>query len=216
MFQFPTAPTSDRRRTPAAGGLRRAVRVRGYTLLELLIVVAVLGIAGAMVIPAMAQTGVLRIQAAVRTLVSDITFMQADAMAFQSRRVLVFGRVARFDGATQTWQTAAGQGYTIYAPPPGAATLDLQNDVMIDPSDARGVRPLSRDFTDERYGGATVTNAAFNGGAQLIFDELGGPVRALTGDDPGTSGSVEVDGPNARFLVAVEAYTGRVTVTRTQ
>ena len=106
----------------STGFVHRRAR-RAYTLVEILIVVAVLGIAGALVIPSMSQTGVLRIQAAVRTLVADMTFMQADAMAFQSRRVMVFGRVARFDPDAATWQVVNGDGYTVYAPP-AAPVLD--------------------------------------------------------------------------------------------
>ena len=56
---------------------------RAFTLIELLIVVVLLGIAGMLVVPAMGSVGVLRIQAAVRTLVSDLTFAQGDAIAQQ-------------------------------------------------------------------------------------------------------------------------------------
>ncbi len=192
-----------------------SLRPRGYTLVEILIVVVILGIAGAMVIPSMAQTGVLRIQASVRTLVSDITFAQADAMAFQSRRVVSFGRVARWDG--DSWEIVAGNGYTLYAPPPGAAAVDYVNDFIVDPAATSGSqpdRPYSRDFSENRFAGAVISNIDFNGGNDLIFDELGGPVRLLQGDDPGVSGTLEISGPNARFSVSVEAYTGRVTVTR--
>lgn len=189
---------------------------RAYTLIELLLAIAILGIAGALVIPSMTQTGVLRVQAAVRTMVADLTFAQSDAMAFQARRVIVFGRIARFDPDAGAWVVAAGNGYTVYAPPVGSSAIDLQNDVMIDPDDRRRERPLSRDFGGRDYGGATVANASFNGGTQLIFDELGGPVRQLAGDDPGDTGSVEVASPDGTFRIDVEAFTGRVTVTRTQ
>src|SRR5688572_202575 len=63
---------------------------RAYTLVEMLVVVAILGIAGALVIPSMGQAGVLRIHAAVRTLVSDLTFVQTDALAYQQRRAVIF------------------------------------------------------------------------------------------------------------------------------
>lgn len=69
----------------------------GYTLIELVITLALLGIAGTMVIPAMTQSGVLRTQAAVRTIVADITFLQGDALAYQERRAIWFNRYAEID-----------------------------------------------------------------------------------------------------------------------
>jgi len=197
--------------------LRRVQQVaaslhRGYTLVELLIVVAVLGLAGALVVPSMTQTHVLRIQAAVRTSVADITFMQSDALAYQSRRIMVFGQVARKNPSTDEWEVAPGNGYTIYAPAPGASSIDLQNDVLWDPFNPD--RPLTRDFTQDRFGGAEIMNTSFSVQDQLIFDELGGPVTSLTGDTPAPTGSFEIHGPNSTFEVMIEAYTGRVTVSK--
>lgn len=187
---------------------------RAYTLIELLLIVTLLGIAGALVIPSMSSSSVLRIQATVRTLVSDMTFMQADAMAYQSRRIMVFGQVAQWNAASSTWEIVEGNGYTVYAVPTGVTVLDLNSMWMDDPSDS--TRPFSRDFNDTKYGGGRIANPAFNGDERLIFDELGGPVAAIDSDDPGMSGTVEIVGEDRRFLVTVEAYTGRVTVARTE
>lgn len=201
-------------RPPMVHHAECALRSRGYTLVELLIVVAVLGLAGALVVPSMTQTHVLRIQAAVRTAVADITFMQSDALAYQSRRVMVFGRVARQNASTGEWETVPGNGYTIYGPPAGASSIDLQNDLVWDPFDPD--EPLSRDFTQDRFGGAEIMNTSFSVQDQLIFDELGGPVTSLTGDTPAPTGAFEIHGPNSTFEVTIEAYTGRVTVLKTE
>ncbi|QKK08326.1 MAG: prepilin-type N-terminal cleavage/methylation domain-containing protein [Planctomycetota bacterium] len=57
-----------------------SVGTRGaYTLVELLLVILIMGIAGALVIPQTSQAHVLRIHAAVRTLVADISYAQTDA-----------------------------------------------------------------------------------------------------------------------------------------
>lgn len=63
---------------------------RAYTLIEVLVTVVILGIAGAVVVPSMSGAGILRIQAGVRTVVADITFAQMDALAYQEARGIVF------------------------------------------------------------------------------------------------------------------------------
>jgi len=188
-------------------------RASGYTLIELLIVVVVMGIAGAMVIPSMSRAGVLRIHAAVRSIVADLTFAQSDAAAFQQRRVVYFGQVASWDDAASAWTVAPGNGYTLYAPPAGAANVDLVNDIMFDPFKAN--EAFTTSFDASKYGGAQIANASFNGTPMVIFDELGGTGLNLTSDAPGVGGSVQVVGPLSTFTISVDAFTGRVTVTKT-
>lgn len=198
-------------RTPTSASNRRPRAARAFTLIEILIVVVLLGIAGSLVIPAMAEVTVLRIQSSLRAVVADLTFAQSDAMAAQARRVVIFGKVARYNDATLAWDIVDGNGYTVFAPPPGAASVSLAFDAMPDPSKG-GLQPLSRDFDTSEFGGVTLQNVNVNGADALIFDELGGPVLNLTGDEPGAGGSIEIAGPNATFLITIEPYTGRIAV----
>lgn len=188
----------------------------GYTLIELVITLALLGIAGTMVIPAMTQSGVLRTQAAVRTIVADITFLQGDALAYQERRAIWFGRYAENDAGNYTY--GEGNGYVLAEV--NGPVLDLATDAMPDPDFPEA--PLFRDFGAidrnrtawNKYGGVTIENVNFNGGDMLIFDELGGPVENLTGPEAGNGGSLEVRGDLAAFRINVAPFTGRVTVER--
>ena len=187
---------------------------RGITLIEILIVVTLLGIAGALVIPSMAQVGVLRIQSALRTVVSDLTYAQSDAMAAQSRRAVIFGVVLVQDPNTLVWNPSPTnqEGYTVFAPPPGAAAIDINLDWLPDPENPG--RPFTRDLTGPNFGGATIQSADFNGNPILYFDELGGPVQNLTDDDPGAGGRVRLVSPEFTYDINVEPYTGRITVVR--
>lgn len=184
----------------------------GFTLVEVLVTVAVLSIATVLVIPSMNSTGVLRIQSAVRQTVADITFAQSDAMAYQSRRAIWFGRVP-VDPYSTPWEFTEGNGYTLAEI--NGPLLDLNSHAMFHPDDRVG--PYSRDFDHERYGGARISSSSFDGDQLLIFDALGGPVQGLTSEEPSEGGFVEIrGGANDEFIfrINVSPMTGRIAVER--
>lgn len=161
---------------------------RGYTLVEILIVVTVLGIAGALVVPAMGGTGVLRVQAAVRTIVADLTEAQSDALAYQQPRAVVFD----LDG-----------GRYLVTRVPGA-TIDPETDTILERVINHG----------NQFGDATITATSFETENVLIFDEMGGPIARPGETTPAGTGTITVTGSAQTFVISVEAYTGRVTVRR--
>jgi prepilin-type N-terminal cleavage/methylation domain-containing protein len=161
---------------------------RGYTLVELLIVVAILGIACALVIPQLGSTDVLRIQAAVRTIVADINLAQSDALARQEARALVF------DVENNRYSLVAVPGSTIEPATDLLQAVDLNNSV--------------------KFYGAKLESAAFDGDEVLLFDEMGGPITTPGASTPSAGGNVVISGSGSTFRITVEAYTGRVTVNR--
>ncbi len=168
---------------------------RGYTLIEILIVITVMGIAAALVIPSLGQTHVLRVQAAVRTIISDITYAQYDALAYQSGRAVVF------DAGTNSYSLLEVTGLT----------LDPANDTLYSPSGPGQQFIVMLD--DPRYGGAVIQNVNFDGDSTLIFDEIGGPVTAPGSDVLSSGGSLEVAGPTSTWRIDIAAFSGKVTVT---
>lgn len=167
---------------------RIASRRRAYTLVELLVVVAILGLAASVVGPAMGGVGVLRVQAAVRTIVADITEAQSDALASQRGRAIVF------HPDENRWDVVEVNG----------AVLDPVLDLI------RSGAIRGADFGDSK-----LVSADFDGDAVLIFDEMGAPVTTPGGDTPGANGVIKVTGSAQEFTITVEAYTGRVSVKRT-
>jgi len=159
-----------------------------------LVLVTILGIAAALVVPSMGQTHVLRVQAAVRSVVADITFAQSDALAYQR------GRAVMFDQDTNSYTLVEVTG----------SSLDPVNDALYDPTGPMQRYIVSLD--DPRFGGARIENASFDGDSNLIFDEMGGPVSAPGSDTLSAGGLVEIVGPDTRWRINIAAFSGRVTV----
>lgn len=167
-----------------------------YTLVEILVVVTVLGIAAMMVIPQMSSAHVLRVQAAVRSIVADITLAQSDALAMQESRAIVFD----VEQNRYTLVEVVGD------------VVDADANAMFD-SAGPGQR-FVRDFDESEWGGARITAADFDGDNILIFDELGSPIQEAGDTTPGLGGTITITGSGSVFTVSIDAYTGRVTVSR--
>jgi hypothetical protein len=188
-------------------GSTRRRRWTGYTLIELLIVCAVLGISGALLIPHMGNRDAMMAQSAVRLIISDLCFAQSDALAHQQMR-----RVHFYED---------GSGYSISRIEDGAALA-----IQFDPATADYVQdPLAAGGTlgeyivnfnsDDRFRGVSITAVEIDGddmsnGASLHFDELGGTVSA--GGIPGTGGFIEVRTATDGYRITISPFTGKLTV----
>ena len=179
-------------------------RPRAYTLIELIMVVALLGIAAAILGPQLINLGRLEASSAVRRLVADITFAQSEALAAQS-----FTRIHFYDD---------GRGYCLlnvtesdFDQPFDSDTADY----VPDPSGlVRGLGHYIVDYSrDDRFESVTVSELALDdGGRSLTFDSLGGTVES-----PGTpagEGRIVLTGEEAEYEVTVAPVTGKVSVLR--
>ncbi|MFN0133562.1 MAG: Tfp pilus assembly protein FimT/FimU [Phycisphaerales bacterium] len=167
----------------------RGAHRKAYTLIEVLIVVTLLGIASAVVIPSIGSSDALKIQSAVRAIVADINAAQSDALATQRGRAIVF------DTANNKYQIIEVNG----------AVLDPVNDLIREVRLVQGTNGLT----------GTIAAADFGGTNTLVFDELGGPVTGPGSSTPSAGGTITLSGFGSTFVLTVEAYTGRATVQRT-
>jgi general secretion pathway protein H len=161
-------------------------KTRAYTLIELLIVIMVLGIASAVLIPSLGSTGVLRVQAAVRQIVADITVAQSEALAYQRGRAIIF------DVETNSYKVVEVRSGEIDPDANLLSTVELS---------AASV-----------YGDAKIVSASFDGDTTLIFDEIGAPTLSPGQSQPTATGVLTVEGSGNRFRIEIDGYTGRVIV----
>lgn len=131
---------------------------RGYTLIEVLVVVTIVGIVGAIVVPQMVRPGALQIQAAARALISDLLVAQNEAIAQQSpRRVVV-------DVEQNLYRVADSGNTTI------AASWQSGSQYLVDFGN------------DQRFQGVRLDAADIDGESFVEFDELGAPRNGGTID----------------------------------
>lgn len=156
-----------------------------FSLAEMLIVVVIISIAAAILAPSLSSADPLRVQGAVRTIVSDIAVAQSDAIAMQKKRGI------RFTGTTQesSYSMSSVTGDEFDIGNPNAITVRLD-----------GAR-----FGHSRFGTNTFASST------LVFDELGSPINIADGAAAGTQ-YIDVVGPRQTYRITVEAFTGRCTV----
>lgn len=74
---------------------------RGFTLVEILVVVMILGIASAVIVPQLGSRDDLRVKAAARVLMSDLIYAQNMAISEQKTHYVIFSTAGKFYGIAE-------------------------------------------------------------------------------------------------------------------
>jgi prepilin-type N-terminal cleavage/methylation domain-containing protein len=167
----------------------------GFTLVEILCVVLILGIAAAMIAPQIGTQGDVRAAAASRVLMADLMYAQNRAITTQAYHYLIY--------------SPATQSYTLYYLSSGALTPVQQPVTLQNYTTTLNTGELS----DCSISGFNI--GACNG---IVFDELGSPhaydttVTSPTSLGVGaalsTAGTIEIQSGSQTVTVTVEPYTG--------
>jgi len=183
---------------------------RAYTLIELMIVIVVLGLSGALLVPHLAYKDGLSTQAVVRMIISDMNFAQSDALANQEFRRVHF--------------YADGSGYCIFRvteatfnDPFNALTADYIDDPLgvVRGPNALGAFYIVNFAAKSRFEDISINSVDFDGGNRHItYDALGGTVTA--GNAPGIGGRIQIQAEDMIYEIAFSPFTGKMTVARIQ
>lgn len=178
---------------------------RGFTLAELLLVVAVLAVTAALIVPSSEPIRLYQLDAAVREIVQALRFAQADAIRTNSPRAVYFDIAGNSMAVSRLDMTVK---------PP---TADLVN-LILHPVDKKTyVAMFSR---MNKTNGVKLISAVFPTGtannSRLVFSADGSPCDVV-GPNAGdvkplnNVGQVQVASGTAQRVVSIDPATGRVT-----
>jgi len=170
---------------------------RGFTLVEILVVVLILAIAAAIVVPAIGTAADSQVTGAASLVANDLRAARSLALTSQVPHSLVF----RSDrGAYKIVEDYGGGAYA------SAEAVD---------------HPVRRGEAYEvifsragRMDNVAVNSVSFDGGTYVTFDAQGEPLNGA-GEALAAAGTVAIQAGECSMTVSVEALTGRVTVART-
>ncbi len=161
---------------------------RGFTFVELVVVITILGILAWIAFPNFSGYSDIKLDAAARRVAADLRYAQNRAMGKRMIHGLLF-------------EPSAAR-YTVFAP--DAATP------VLDPGDRN--RPLVIDFdTKAEYQGVAISSATFGSTSGVTFDYFGVP-RDTSGTDLAATGRVVLTYQGQADTIEVAPGTGKVSV----
>lgn len=177
---------------------------RAFTLVEILVVLVILGIAAAMIVPQMGTRDDLRAAAAARMLMADLIYAQNRAIATQQKHFVIFDTTS----ATKNYLLRRATQMT-----PSITLVDVQHPIT---KDTYLVKFGAKGSSMEYIGLGTVSIEGFK---TVVFDELGVPsyydpaspntITPLSTTDGST---IQVTSGTFTLTVKVQPYTGEITV----
>jgi type II secretion system protein H len=171
-------------------------RRQGFTLIEILVVVVIIGIAAAIIVPQLGTRDDMKASSAARVIMADLIYAQNLSITQQNYHYVAV------DVANRRYQVQNSTLATITHP-----VYKTTYRVQFGAGGTNG-------FTD-----LTLVAASFTGQSGIVystmgFDELGSPlVHTGAGTEPMTAGSIIIQAGNYRLRIDIEPFTGQITVT---
>ena len=165
-------------------------RKQGFTLVEIIIVVVILGVAALLAIPAASNAADMQARAAANRIAADLDYAKGLAITHQSRYSVVF------DVSGESYEIQDELGSPVENP------LNPGSNFVVDFS------------TDSRLKQVDVVSADFDSDIEcaITFDYLGSPYSGKDTSTPLNSGRITLQADDFTLTVEVEPVTGYVTI----
>jgi prepilin-type N-terminal cleavage/methylation domain-containing protein len=172
---------------------------KGFTLIEIIVVVVILSIAAMMAIPVVSNAADIQVRAAANRIAADLDYTKGMAITHQKRYAIIFSESGE---SYEIRVEPFGSGDVIDHPVnPGSFVVDFGSTGDLDRVDID-----SADFDS----GTSVSNA-------ITFDYLGSPYSGTSGTSllTGLITLQDKQSGNFKLYVKIEPVTGYVTITDT-
>ena len=167
-----------------------------FTLVEILVVVIILGIAGAIIVPSIGSRDDLKAAAAARVIMADLIYTQNLAITNQGNRFVAFDTAAQKYSVTDS-------GAVVVSHPVNHVPY-VQKFGGTSQADLPDLKLVSTNFV------------GISGVAQktIGFDELGTPLTCSTAGvtETLTTGTMTIQAGKYKLKVDIEPYTGQISV----
>jgi type II secretion system protein H len=172
--------------------VRRAAA--GFTLIEILVVVVILGIISAIIVPQINSRDDLKASSAARALTADLIYAQNLAI---TRQQMIY---VKFDAAAETYKVVDSV----------SPENVLTHPVLLSPF----LVSLGANATTPQLRTVMIGTASFDGQPIIGFDEMGVPysVTPAGAASAMTAGSVGLTCGSMTMTVTIEPYTGSITI----
>ena len=165
---------------------------RGFTLVEIIIVVVILGIAALMAVPMVSSAADMQVRSAANRIAADLDYAKGMAITHQQSYSVVFSPSSE---SYEIRVEPAGSGDVIDHPVnPGSFSVDFSTDRNLSSVDL-----VDADFDSD------ISNA-------ITFDYLGSPYSGLDTSTPLNVGQIELNADNFTLYVNIEPVTGYITI----
>ncbi len=158
---------------------------RGFTLIEVLVVVVIMLIAGMIAIPMMSSAAVTELKAAANMVSADLEYAKSIAIA----KGQIYS--VQFDAGAESYSVRDQNGNTITHPVSGV-------DYVVDFS------------ADSRIDQVTISSVNFDSTNEVKFDYLGSPLDG--GGGSLSSGTVTLEANGQTMTIEVEPVTGYISI----
>jgi prepilin-type N-terminal cleavage/methylation domain-containing protein len=177
-------------------------RARGFTLMEVMAVLVIMGILAAMIVPQLAPSDDLTTQAAARTLVADLLYAQNLAIAT--------GGTSKVYISFTTATTGSSGGYSIYSAQP--FTSPVTNPTNNKPYTVTYSSETANGLSNVQLESLNLDNSA---NTVLAFDSLGEPYACTTSGTPvalANTGTITLQCGQQEVTLSIEPDTGIVSL----